>query len=291
MREQVLKSKHVIIWLVLFLCAPCSYAQKIKAYLYHMHPPFVEEPLHHTNMQKGLAVDFVHLLNQHKLNTSYVFELSPRPRERLNHELAPWVSGRCDKNSTPCDSNWVVLFVTPQWGWGKNAEQRFRWIALFEDADLIISNINNHVHFDGFHSFKGKVFGTMLGHKYPAELEKMFQLGLVQRDDATQMSVVINRIMHNRVDVAMIQQSHLHYRMRHGDEAFNINSNIYISKPPFKSFTVQVMLPPSQSSMLEELIKSVAASKEWAERLCYYGIKPLNDGTDCLSEGTSIKKP
>ncbi|WP_448547173.1 hypothetical protein [Thalassotalea fusca] len=291
MQEQTLKSKRVIIWLVLFICAPYSYAQKIKAYLYHMQPPFVVEPLRNSNMQNGLAADFVQLLNQHKLNTSYVFELSPRPRQRLNHELAPWISGRCDKNSLHCDSNWIVLFVTPQWGWGENAERRFRWIALFEDADLIISNVNNRVHFDGFHSFKNKVFGTMLGHKYPAELEKMFQLGITQRDDATQMSVVLNRIMHNRVDVAMIQQSHLHYRMRHGDEAFNINSNIYISNSPFKSFTVQVMLPLTQSSAFEELIKSVAASKEWVERLCYYGIKPLNDEADCLSEKTSIKKP
>jgi polar amino acid transport system substrate-binding protein len=242
--------------------------QAVEVYLYHIQPPFITDP--NSTTLEGLAVDFTLLLNKQSSNGEPKYLLTPRPRARLNRELAPWIYGNCSDTKV-CNSDWMVLFVTPFWGWGDQALQRFEWVSLFEDADLVISAKNHPIEYDGLASFTDKIFGTVLGHKYPEPLEQMFKRGDSTRQDVARVSVAVERILLGRVDVAIIQKSHFDYLLTYSSKADEIKKGIHVATQPFKTFTLQVMLPPNRPDLMRD-VEAVSQSEPWCHLLHQYGV-------------------
>ena len=92
--------------------------EDVSLYFYHQQPPFeLDVPV----PGQGLSYQFSDLLNQH-LADEYLFAVQAMPRQRLNWLLRGWIAGDCPGQSG-CDDAWVVLWVTPYWGWGSAAQQ------------------------------------------------------------------------------------------------------------------------------------------------------------------------
>lgn len=243
------------------LLASTSYAAEIKLYMYHKQPPFVIDE----SIQQGLVYEVASLLNkQSDSSANYQVEVMPRPR--LNQELDGWRDGSCQSGARNCDNNWVVFWVTPKWGWGANAEQQFRWVDLFRDADLLVSHKAQPVEVA---TLPGHVFGAVRGHKYPPEIEDPIINGELVRQDGNNEGDVLDRLANNRVDVTMIQQSALDYMYRHDERVQALQEHLHIAE--FKNFTLQVMIPNDRAD-LEQQLSDLTRTPEWRSLFDRYQI-------------------
>ncbi len=122
-------------WMLLLLLPFTVSAAPVSLYTYHRQPPFVLE----LEQRTGLMFEVAALLNQ-QADAQHAYDARVLPRARLNQTLAGWLDGSCAGAGAPgCDDNWMLLWVIPAWGWGEGAEQRFFWVDLFKDEDLVVS--------------------------------------------------------------------------------------------------------------------------------------------------------
>ncbi len=185
-----------IILVFISFISEIAFAKEIKVYFYHRQPPFI---LDSSSEVKGLTADVVHYFNN---SSNFKFKISPRPRSRLNKELALWVSNQCLKRK--CDSNWIVMWVIPEWGWGENAHERFLWIDLFSDADYVISNIKNKIEYMGKKSLVGKSYAAVSGHAVPDGILELIREGKVIKEDGASEIALYKRIAAKRSDFAIL---------------------------------------------------------------------------------------
>lgn len=253
----------------LVLALPAG-AESIKLYLYHQQPPFViGEP----RDQRGLMFDLSELLNRHALPDTR-FEPALRPRSRLNRELAPWISGECPGSASSCENNWMVFWVTPAWGWGAQAEQRFLWVDLFQDQDLIISGASRPIEYQGTSSLLGHSFAAMRGNYYPQGVEELMQQGRIARLDGNSQRSVLLRVARARADVGLMQRSAFDYYLAQDAELSSLRDQLYIARQPFEAFTLQVMIPADRPD-LQQFLQEQKSTAAWREVFAHYGIQAL----------------
>lgn len=254
--------KKLICGLMLSVVALQTYAESVKIFMYHKQPPFVIEAAN----RDGLIFEVVELLNQQS-KSGDTFEVEILPRPRLNAELDGWRNNDCQEKRTACNDDWVVFWVTPQWGWGENAAERFRWVDLFRDSDVLVSNKTNPIDAS---NLVGHVFGAVRGHKYPPELENPINAGQLVRQDGNNEGAVLERLANRRVDVTMIQQSALDYLYRNDMSVRDLRDDLHVAE--FKSFMLQVMLPNTRAD-LETVIAQAKKSPEWKRLFDKYDIE------------------
>ena len=261
--------KHLA-WLLLLLLPYQIFAKPVSLYTYHRQPPFVLE----LEQRKGLMFEVAELLNRHASAQSS-FAVHVLPRARLNKTLAGWIDGNCPgAGAQACDDNWMLLWVIPAWGWSEQAPQRFLWVDLFADEDLVISTQRNKVDYRSLDSLIGLRFAALRGHFYPLGVEALMQQGKIIREDGNDVRASLMRIHSRRVQVTFIRRSALNYYLEHDEHIASIAADFYVAPQPFNRFTLQAMIPLSRPD-LRDLLEQAKADPAWATLFARYGLKPL----------------
>mgnify|MGYP005991382803 CR=1 FL=1 len=176
--------------------------QEINVYTYHNHAPFI------TDKKVGLSYDLIDHLNKNA-NGKYIFILKVIPRNRLNYTLKPWINKKCGVTKK-CASNWMVLWVNPKWGFGKDSMSNFSWTSLFEDSNIIISSKQNHIEYSSPHSLIGKKLAGISGHKYVG-IDELVNQGKITRINGNNETLNLKKVLSSRVDVTLLPNSSFKY--------------------------------------------------------------------------------
>lgn len=246
-------------------------AEDIFLYFYHKQPPFYIQNEYRAG---GLSYDTAELLNAYS-NGAYNFVTTLLPRKRLNHELTHWIKGGCivvGSYHKECPNNWVVFWVTPTWGWGPNAENKYLWVELFPDADVIVSTPRTSIEYKDINSLRGYTMAAIHGHKYPRLIEQEIKTKRIKRQDSYGEDQLLSRIKLGRAHFALIQKSAIDFYF--ADPTFaKVNRHAFFVAPqPFKEFTLQVMIPPRRKDLFE-FIQRTVNSDSWRDTLLTYNIQ------------------
>lgn len=257
-------------WILCLLLPSDTFASPVNLYSYHRQPPFVLE----LEQGTGLMFEVAELLDKHA-HSARAYDVRVLPRARLNKVLAEWIDGDCaGPGATRCDDNWILLWVIPAWGWGKNAEQRFLWVDLFDDEDVVVSTQRNKVIYRDAESLIGQRFAALRGHHYPLGVEALMQQGKIDREDGDSVRASLMRIHSRRAGVTVIRRLALNYYLQHDQQLAAIASDFYVAAQPFNKFTLQAMVPLTRPD-LREVLEQAKADPAWRALFARYGIQPL----------------
>lgn len=193
--------KKIIIMLLLLNSIMLN-AKDITVYTYHNHAPFI------IGKKQGLSYDLVSFLNKNS-NNKFNFKLKIIPRSRLNYNLKPWINGKCEDNKN-CDNNWILPWVNPKWGFGKNSLTNFSWFKLFEDSNSIIYLKENKINYENPNSLIGKRLAGIAGHKYLG-IDELVKQGKITRIDGNNEQANLLKVLKKRVDVTLLPTSTFKY--------------------------------------------------------------------------------
>ncbi len=183
-------------------------AQEINVYTYHNHAPFI------TDKKVGISYDLIKHLNN-TAQGEYIFKLKVLPRSRLNYTLKPWINKECGVTKE-CASNWMVLWVNPKWGFGKDSLSNFSWTSLFEDSNAIIYSKDNKINYIEPTSLIGKKLAGISGHKYVG-IDDLVKENKIKRINGNNEKLNLEKVLSNRVDVTLLPNSSFNYYLKSDD--------------------------------------------------------------------------
>ena len=259
------KKLYIILFFIAIVIQPGSaVSETINIYTYHNHPPFV------TGEAKGLSYDLLNMLNE-KAGDSYNFTLRIIPRARLNMITRNWHDGDCPDPEKNCEDNWIVLWVNPLWGFGKDPMKTCYWIPILDDSNSIISLIEHKVEYSKPESLIGLTLGGMLGHKYVG-IDDLAQKGLITRIDGTKERDNIFKLIKKRVDVILLPTSTIQYFVSKDEIISKHASELYISPTKHQEYRRNFMVPITRVD-IEKILESVdLSSNRWKTHLRNAGL-------------------
>jgi len=217
-------------------------AQEINVYTYHNHAPFI------TEKKAGLSYDLIQYLNN-KSNGDYTFKLKVLPRSRLNYILKPWINKECGV-TRECASNWVVLWVNPKWGFGKDSLANFSWTGLFEDSNAIIYSKNRKVDYTSPDSLVGKKLAGIAGHRYVG-IDDLVLGGKIKRIDGNSEEINLQKVLSNRVDVTLLPTSSFNYYLNNNNDLKELEK----AKVAHQVYMRNIMTTTKNSALIQFLQK------------------------------------
>lgn len=216
-------------------------ATEITVYTYHNHPPFI------TGKNSGLTYDLVNILE--KELPSYDFKVKVVPRKRLNVMLKPWINKKCYDSG--CDKNWMLPWVNQVWGFGKDSRTNFSWNALFEDANVIVSNINNKIDYKEPASLIGKKFAGIGGHRYLG-IDALAKEKKLQRINGTNEKKNLLKLLEGRVDATLLPKSTMMYILKNNTR---FDGKFFIAPTVHQSYERNIMSPSNNKALFNALQK------------------------------------
>jgi polar amino acid transport system substrate-binding protein len=257
-------------WMLLVLLPFKAFAAPINLYAYHLQPPFVLS----MEQRTGLMFEVAELLSR-QVNAVHSFDVRVLPRARLNKTLAGWIDDHCAvAGATECDDNWILLWVIPAWGWGEDAEQRYLWVDLFKDEDLVVSTQQRKVAYRNANSLIGQRFAALRGHRYPQGVEELMQQGKINREDGNDVRASLMRIHSQRAEVTVIRRLAFNYYLQNDQQLKPIAADFYVAPQPFNQFTLQAMIPLTRPD-LRDMLERAKADPAWGALFARYGIQAL----------------
>lgn len=193
--------KKILLFVLLIIFSTLN-AKDIEVYTYHNHAPFV------TSENEGLSYELIDFLNDNS-NGKFNFKLKIIPRSRLNLYLKPWINGSCIKNKD-CKTNWMLLWVNHEWGFGKDSLKNFSWIELFEDSNSIVSKKDSNFEYLNENSLIGKKLAGISGHKYVG-IDDLVKEKKIVRINGNSEKTNLLKVIKNRVDVTLLPTSSFNY--------------------------------------------------------------------------------
>ena len=229
-------------------------AQEVNVYTYHNHAPFI------TDKKEGITYDLIQNLNDNAQGT-YTFKLKILPRSRLNYTLKPWINKECGV-SKECASNWIVLWVNPKWGFGKDSLTNFSWTPLFEDSNAIIYSKDNKINYTNPNSLIGKKLAGISGHKYVG-IDDLVKEKKIKRINGNNEKLNLEKVLSNRVDVTLLPNSSFNYYIKDDDE-FN---KLEKSKVAHQRYMRNIMTTSQNTELIKFLDKQdfTKVVKEYAK--------------------------
>lgn len=226
----------LIIGLSVFLLAQ----QKVLVYTYHVHAPFI------INKTEGLTFKLIDYLNDNS-DGKFEFVLKTVPRSRLNYILKPWINKNCGKTKK-CNPNWLVLWVNPKWGFGKDSLSNFSWTPLLEDSNLIISSAEKKIEYTKPEDLIGKKLAGISGHKYIG-IDDLVDTGDITRINGNNEVENLQVTLANRVDVTLLPKSAFRYYKQTNKEF----ETLYSSKVPHQKYLRNIMSSGKNSDLSKYL--------------------------------------
>jgi len=235
--NKMIKIRNSILFLtiIIFAC-PLLSEDIIQVYSYYNVPPFI------TGDNNGLNYQIIDHLNRN-FKGSYSFQLSILPRKRLDNLLAS-------------DIDAIVLFVNPLW-MNDIEKTKYLWTPpLFSDRNVVISNSNNPVLYDGSpDSLMFYKLGGIRGRVYSG-LTDLITDGIIIREDAGSERQNIQKLLAGRIDFTTMPWSILKYLI----ERYSLEENIFISETPFLTYNRHLLITKNLSSLYDQLVPLM---EEW----------------------------
>ena len=252
--------KTLLVVLCLVLPAALTQAQEpgqlpvLTVYSYHQAPPFHVDALKNI----GLNFDFVKALQQ-QLKDIVRLEHQTIARPELNKRL---------KRGEPA----IVLWGSPLWF--QFLEQEFLWSKpIFNDEDVVASLVKSNFSGDWQGFIKGKKLGGRSGYRY-ATIDDMVARGEVQRIDAPNDLVNIERLLVGQVDAILIVKSSLLYYVR----TMDLINTIKLAGKAHSSYDRQILVTEHYRDYLPRInqaIDKIMSGQELKQRFILYGVKDL----------------
>ena len=264
------QSRLISIVFLILLClfaGPASAKEVVPVYTYHEHPPFINRD------DTGLSHQLIQMLNTH-IGNNHQFQLQILPRQRLDTLLAGWTSGRCAKANN-CTNKWLVAWVNPAWGFGKDPMRNFSWFRMFEDANSIISRADQPIDYQSPESLIGLNFGGMRGHHYVG-IDNLIQQKKLARIDSNQERDNLIMLLKGRLDVTLLPSSTINYFLKNDVQIAEMSENIFVADRKQQIYSRYIMLP-NQAVELKALIRKIDfQTPQWMKLLTHYGIDTNN---------------
>lgn len=239
--------------LLLMLFSAGAWAvQTVPLYTYYTSPPFAVEGVAPSG---SYTVQLAQWLTQQSAGR-YQFEALQLPRPRLQLQLN--------------NSDWqgVVAWANPQW-FDDVAQQRYLWSGpLMEDADVLVFHQAEALPFGPQGPTRPLRFGGLSGHVY-APLQRFFDSGLLQREDAQNELSSLRKLQHQRVDVVLLGASALPY-MREQLPDFDQWATVYTDPhllAPYPRYLFTNRNNPELRAFLDQALRQLRHAPEWQEAL------------------------
>jgi hypothetical protein len=260
-----MKKLYIIFFFIVAVIQPGSaVSETIDIYTYHNHPPFV------TGQARGLSYDLLNMLNE-KAGDSYNFALHIIPRARINMITHDWHGGNCPDPDKNCKDNWMIIWVNPQWGFGKDPFKTCNYIPIISDSNSIISLIKHKVEYSEPKSLIGLKFGGMLGHKYVG-IDDLVQKGLITRIDGIKERDNVFKLIKKRVDVILLPTSTIQYFISKDKIVSMHASELYIAPTTHQEYRRNFMVPKTRVDITKFLESVDLSSDSWKTQLRNSGL-------------------
>jgi len=231
------------------MCVMClllssfSYGEHYVLHFYQKTPPF------ETAEKQGMYYDLVAYIDQQDPDNSY--ELQFMPRARLNKQIE---FGLFDS---------AIIGANPAW-FDDVAEDKFLWTrSVLHDANEVISNLNNPVEYDEPASLVGMRLGGIRGYYYVG-IDSLVAQGKIEREDVNQVQQNIQKVIHGRFDVALVNRSFVDYYLTLNKLTFYISKkkhsihsrHIMFSKKRYSTYVIvdEILRQASQNGDLKKLL-------------------------------------
>lgn len=200
--------------------APAA-ADEIILYAYHLKPPYIIDRA----KQVGLYYDVARYLNERI--ASHTFKTVYLPRKRLETQLE---MGQL---------HGMVIGVHPTW-FKDGDRTRYLWSPPFmHDEDIVVSRASEPVNYEQPESLVGKHVGLSFGYYYYG-VDELVKAGKVERDDAINEEITLDKLVHKRVDAAIVTRSTYDYMLRQRSEWQKL---FYIARKPHDAFERMILMP------------------------------------------------
>ncbi|WCL54893.1 hypothetical protein [Gimibacter soli] len=262
------KESTIFAVFLLLFAASAARAEIVRILDYHEQPPF--NVLQDLPGLPGLTADVTTML-QAAENDGLSYEAVVLSRVRLNRNLESWISGNCPAEGVSCEDGWIVLWATPAWGWGEDADTRFRWVDLYPDANILLAKPGIMVDPSRPSSFTGLTIAATRGHRLPPPLDRMVTEGLVARQDGEGTHALLKRVLSDRAEFTYIMRSTISFARRHRADIATELQYVQEVTTPLSSYMLQAMIPPTRPD-LEARLRTLTESPEWSKLLQRYGV-------------------
>jgi polar amino acid transport system substrate-binding protein len=223
-----------------------------------------------TGEAKGLSYYLLNMLNE-KAGDSYNFALRIVPRARLDLITHNWHYGDCHDPEKNCEDNWIVIWVNPHWGFGKDPMKHCSYIPILDDSNSIISLIEHKVEYSKPESLIGLKLGGMLGHKYVG-IDDLVQKALITRIDGTKERDNIFKLIKKRVDVILLPTSTAQYFISKDEIISKHASELYIAPTKHQEYRRNFMVPKTRVDITKFLESVDLSSDSWKTQLRNSGL-------------------
>lgn len=221
-------------WLCLWLWLACGWAEPVRLYNYHQHPPFMTGP------QSGLTWELADYLNA-KLGER-VFEVWTVNRYRLQLEM-----------KEP-DFRGVVAWVNPSW-FDDPARVRYLWsLPMMRDTNELVSSRDRPVDYRGLDSLLGLTFGGIIGY-HLVGVDEAVARGEMKRVDAKLAKTNLDLLLRHRIDATLIPGSALGWFIDRAE----YRGKLYVSPFPHSSYTRHLLLSTNLGELQRRLIPIIDA--------------------------------
>ncbi len=237
------------IWATVTLYATSINAEDFILYSYHKVPPFV------TNNTTGLTYDLAQQLERMSQG-KHRFTVRLVPRKRLNELMTK--------------QKVIVPWVTPVWFKGQGSDS-FAWSApIMIDSSVYIWRSDNPHNYRKPNDLIGTRLGGIRGYKYKG-VDDLVKKQQVVRTDTSSEWQVMQMVMSNRVDVAIIPEAGACNLIR----KHKLYGKFKISQ--HHSFTRKLMITGNSDRHLLSYMNNLENDQAWETRLAGYGarITPL----------------
>lgn len=199
-------------------------------------------------LEAGLSKDIIDEL-ANSLNRTVVYLNLPRSR------VEPWLQhGEAD----------IACFLSPDW---VSEPESLQWTKpLFSSQQLLVRRKDTAA-ITAVQHLAGKHVGTTRGFTYP-ELEQVFQLGDVIRDDSHSLESNLLRLKQGRLDVVMTVDLSYHFYVKtSGDNSFAADP---LWSEPAEIYCALSQHNPVQTAELKRGFASLVQNGFIQQRLAFY---------------------
>ena len=235
---------------------PAAAQRPVTVWTYHVTPPFIVD----RDSNAGLSSDLVALLNRHADNAGrFQFTLSVLPRRRLDLELQQGAAG-------------MVLWVVPAF-FDRADVTRVSWTRpLLQDQQDFVSRSARPFEYQGLESLRGRLLGTVLGHRY-GPIQAEMEQGTVLREDVPSDEQNLRKLLAGRVDQILIARSTTLYFVRQ----MKLEGRLHVSSVPLQRYARQVLLSssldPAAAAFVERVVAGLDRDPEWRRLLAKYALE------------------
>jgi len=225
----------------------------VPLYTYHNGGPFI------TSEQQGLTYELANYLNA-EANGRWVFPVIKQARLRFNRDVQSAQKG-------------IVPWVKPAWLKKLNLTHDLWSYPYFKDANVIISRIDNKIHYTGPSSLFGHTIAKVKG-AVQVGIDPYIKSGQIKEVNSTGFEGHIRMLQGGRADFVSTSLNIAKYTIAN----LGFEDDLYISIRPIDQYTRHIMVINERQDILEFINSSIikmASDPQWIKAMKKFGAQEL----------------